>query len=144
MRWGSCRSLIACCGLAAVVGLGYAAGRAHAHGLVGLGTIAAVVLSVAALVRSRPVERVAGAALLLWEFSAALTEQFAWVASDREGLVAAAWLVLPVAGGAVLPATGHWRSGLGCWAASFAGVAATTYSVHSVYSGAGLIMVWRY
>ena len=143
MRWGGLRSLVACMGLVVVVCAGYTAGRAHAHGLIGLGSLAAVVLAVAALVRPRPAERTAGAALFAWVVLTALTDQFAWAASDHGVIVAAAWLVPPVVGGAVLPAGGHWRSGLGCWAGAFAGVAATTYSVYSVHSGAGLIMVWR-
>jgi hypothetical protein len=124
-----------------VVGVAYATGCARFQELIGLGSLAAVALSVAALFR--PAERAPGAALLVWVVLAAVTEQFAWAATDGGVLVAAAWLVPPVAGGAVLPARGRWLSGVGCWAASFAGVAATTYSVHSVYSGAGLIMVWR-
>ena len=143
MRWVSLRSLIACAGLAVVVGAAYVTGRARLEGAIGLSSFAAFVLSVAALLLSRPVERAAGAGLLLWIVAAILTEQFAWAASEYRVLVAAAWLAPPVLGGVVLPAAGHWRSGLGCWAAAFAGVAATTYSVYSVHSGAGLILVWR-
>jgi len=79
----------------------------------------------------------------VWVVAATLTGQFAEAASGYGVLAAAAWLVPPVVGGVLLPAAGHWRSGLGCWSAAFAGVAATTYSVYSVHSGAGLILVWR-
>jgi hypothetical protein len=144
VQWSSFTFLIARVGLVAVVGAAYAAGRAHLPGLILIGSLVAVALSLTAIFRPQPVERIAGAALLVWVILATLTEQFAWVASSHEVLVAAAWLVPPVAGGAVLPAAGHWRSGLGCWAASFAGVAATTYTVHSVHSGAGLFMLWQF
>lgn len=129
-------------GLAGVVGIAYAVGREREVGLIPIGTLAAVALAVAALFVPRAVERAAGVALLVWVALAAATEQFAWAASDRGVLVAIVWLVPPVIGGAVLPARGYWRSGLGCWAAAFAGIAATTYSLHSVHSGAGLLMRW--
>ena len=68
-------------------------------------------LSFAAIFQPRKAERIAGAALLAWIVLATLTEQFAWAASEHGVLVAAAWLVPPVAGGAILPTAGHWWSG---------------------------------
>lgn len=144
MWWDSRQSLIACCGLVAVIGAAYASGCAHLSGVILLGSLGAVALSLGATFRPRFTERVAGLVLLAWVVLAAWTEQFAWVASSQGVFVAAAWLVPPVAGGVALPAAGHWWSGLGCWAASFAGVAATTYTVHSVHSVAGLFVVWRF
>ncbi|QEL16184.1 hypothetical protein [Limnoglobus roseus] len=143
MQWSGRRSLIACTGLALMVSVAYAVGRARAEIFIGLGSFAAVVLSVAAAFRPWPTERVAGTIVLGWVVLATLTEQFAWAAGTHGVLVAGAWLILPVVGGVVLPARGYWWSGLGCWAAAFAGIAATTYSVHSIYSGAGLVFVWR-
>ena len=113
VRWVRRQSLIACVGLAAVVGAAYA-GRAHLYGLIGLVSLAAVALSFAAVFQRRPAERIAGIALLAWVVLATLTEQFAWAADDGGVFVAAAWLLPPVAGGAALPAAGHWWSGLGC------------------------------
>lgn len=143
MRWITYRSLIASVGFVAVLGAAYAIGCAHLHSLIGIGSLAAIVLSLIAIFQPRTTERIAGTTLLVWVVLATLTEQFAWAASSHGIIVAAAWLVLPIAGGVVLTSVGYWWSGLGCWAASFAGVAATTYSVHSVHSGAGLIQVWR-
>lgn len=144
LRWCSDSSLVACGGLAGVVGIAYAVGRASAWELIPVGSLAAVALSGAALFQRHPVERVAGAALLVWLVLATLTEQFDCAARDHGVLVAVAWLVLPIAGGAVLPAAGHWWSGLGCWAATFAGVAATTFSAHHVHAGAGLFVRWLF
>ena len=83
MRWSSRRSVIACVGCATVVGMGYAAGCARIHSLIGVGSLAAVALSMAALFRPRSAERAAGAALLAWVILATLTEQFAWAASEH-------------------------------------------------------------
>src|SRR4051812_18275503 len=113
VRWGSCRSLVVCVGLAAVVSAAYVIGRAHIDTLIGIGSLAAVALCFAAIFQPRTAERIAGAALLAWIVLATLTEQFAWAASEHGVLVAAAWLVPPVAGGAILPTAGHWWSGLG-------------------------------
>jgi hypothetical protein len=143
VRWGDYRSQIACAGLTAVIGAAYGADLAQLSGLIFLGSLTAVVLSLVAIFQRRTAERIAGATLLAWVVLATWTEQFAGAASTHGLLVSAAWLVLPVAAGAVLPRAGHWWSGLACWAASFAGVAATTYSVYSVYSWAGLFVVWR-
>jgi hypothetical protein len=143
VKWINRRSLIASVGFVAVLGAAYVIGRAHLHGLIGIGSLAAIGLSLIAIFQPRTAERIAGTTLLVWVVLATLTEQFAWAASSHGILIAAAWLVPPIAGGVVLTSAGHWWSGLGCWAASFAGVAATTYSVHSVHSGAGLIQLWR-
>jgi hypothetical protein len=143
MRWGSRRSLIVCAGLATVFSAAYAAGRAHLDGLISLGSFAAVALSLVAIFRPTSTERIGGAALLSWIVLAAWTEQFAWAASSSGIIYAAVWLLPPIVGGVVLPTSGHWWSGVGCWAATFAGVAATTYSVHSIYSGAGLFFLWE-
>jgi hypothetical protein len=146
-RWGSRQSALVGGGLLAVVGVAYAAGRAPSGtgcpGAVFLASLAGVTLAVAALFRSPPRgERVAGAVLLGWFVLAVVTEQFAWV-GDAQGVVAAvAWLVPPAAGGVVLPRRGCWLSGLGCWAALFAGTAALTYTVSHTDSGLGLLLKW--
>jgi hypothetical protein len=135
--------LIACGGLVAVVCAAYGAGCEHADYLIPYSALAAVALSVAAMVRPQAAERFAGGALLAWVVLATLTDQFAFVVSTSYGvLVAAAWLVPPVVGGVALPTAGYWLSGFGCWAAAFAGVAATSSSAHSTSHGAGLFFGW--
>ncbi len=137
----------------AVVSLAFAHGytsaeRCNVHGrfprIDVLGTFASVGLSVVALFLPGLVERLAGFVLLAWVVLAEQTDQFIWVNSQCGVLNAAAWLLLPIAGGAVLPSAGYWCSGLACWAASFSGVTATVFSMHCYFSAAGLLKTLRF
>ena len=137
-------------GLLAVVGVAYLAGQSLKASdcslFIVFASFAGVIVAFTDLLRppkSDPiVGRVAGGLLLGWFVLATTTEQFAW-AEDAHGIVIGiAWLVQPLVGGATLPSRGNWLAGLGCWAATFAGTAALTYSVCHVNSGMGLIVRW--
>jgi hypothetical protein len=88
------------------------------------------------------VERIAAGGLLVYVALAAVSEQFAWVGTDRDILFCIAWLFPLAVGGAVLPLRGYWLVGVAFWAVLFASISALTYSACHDTSGVGLFLVW--